>query len=199
MALVNVNDIVRVACRQTYDTGGQDVINVIHMECRVQTAVTDDDVRDNVGEVIEIIFDPIRLLASNTLKYTVLEMKNITQDILMGTIPWPTFVQGAVAAPIVSPQVVALSIMKTFKSRVAGRRNWSGVPENVVTDGILNAAWLTAMGVAQTNLLTDLIGALSVYAYIVFNREFETFNVPNGSLSLTPTRTQRRRSTGFGT
>lgn len=198
MAIVNVDDIVRVACRQTYETGGPDLINVIHMQCRVQTAVTDQDVVNNIGEVIEIIFDPMRLEISNTLQYTVLEMKNITQDILLGVTAWPTFVQGASAAAPTSPQVVALSIMKTNKSRVAGRINWAGIPENKVTEGLLVATTLAAMATVQTNLLTDLIGTLSVYAYIVFNREFGTFNLPNGSLSVIPTRTQRRRSLGIG-
>lgn len=198
MAIVNVGDVVRVACRQTYGPAGPDLINVLHLVCRLQTSVIDDEIRADLGSVIEQIFDPMRIVVANFLKYTTLEMKNITQDILLGITAWPTFVQGGVAGAPTSPQVVALSMMKTDKSRVAGRLNWGGIPETNVTDGVVGAPVLAAMATAQTNMLTDIIAIFSAYGYIVFNREFSTFRVPNGSLAVDVTRTQRRRSLGFG-
>lgn len=199
MALVDEGDIVRIACRQSYDTGGQDIINVIHLLCEVQQAVFDADVVDNVGEAIELIFDAVRLVQSNTHKFTTLEMKNLTQDILIGVTSWPTFVAGADANAVASPQVTALSILKTQKSRVLGRINWPGIPETFISAGLLHATFLAAMADAQTVVLTDLVTTLSVYDYIVYNREFGTWNRANGSVAIIPTRSQKRRSHGFGT
>lgn len=199
MALVDEGDIIRVACRQSYDTGGQDIINVIHLLCELQTAVFDADVIANIGEAIEIIFDDVRLVQSNTHKFTTLEMKNLTQDILIGVTSWPTFVAGADASIVSSPQVTALSILKTQKSRVLGRVNWGSIPEVYISAGMLAAAWLTAMADAQAAMLVDIVATLTVYDYIVYNREFGTWNRANGSVAIIPTRTQKRRSTGFGT
>jgi hypothetical protein len=143
--------------------------------------------------------DGIRLEISNFLKYTLIEVKNITQDLLLGAFSWPTFVQGANAGQASSPQVVALLTLPTQKSRVMGRFNFGGIQEVSITDGLLSAALLAGMATVGAVCIAPIVNGFSTYQYIVFNTTFKTFNIPTSASAIVPTRTQRRRSTGFGT
>lgn len=199
MGFVDVGDVVRIACRQTYTSGGQDVINTIHVRASAQVGVTLPAVQADLGALAELYFDAMRLVISNSLRYTFLELKNVTQDTLLGVIPWPTFVQGANAGQMASPQVVALSVLPSDKSRVMGRVNWGGMLETDVSNGIIDALVLAAMATAQAVMMVSQSMTYGNYQYVIYNRVLGTFRLPVGSKAIIPTRTQRRRSTGFGT
>jgi hypothetical protein len=199
MASVDTGDIVRYACRSTYDTAGQDIINVVYAQALVQNSIIEATIQAEMLLVPEFFIDGARLETSNTLKYTVLEVKNITQDLLLGSFSWPTFVQGAKGEPPASPQVVGLLLLPTAKSRVMGRVNFGGLPETAINDGIMDVALVAGLATSGAVMIAPIVQGFSTYQYIVFNVEFGTFNIPTTSSVVLATRTQRRRSTGFGT
>ncbi len=199
MASVDTGDVLRFAARQSYDTGGQDIINVMYVQALVQNSIIEATIQGEMLAIPELIFDGVRLQTSNVLKYIFLEFKNITQDLLLGQFSWPTFVAGAVAGAPASPQVAALLTLPTAKSRVQGRAYFGGIPENAIDDGLIDATMLAAIATSGAVMLAPMVQGFSTYAYVVFNTEFGTFNLPTTAAAIVPTRTQRRRSTGFGT
>lgn len=199
MASVDTGDVLRFAARQNYGTGGQDIINVMYVQALVQNSVIEATIQAEMLQVPELIMDGIRLEVSNLLKYTFLEFKNITQDLLLGQFSWPSFVQGAQANAASSPQVSALLTIPTAKSRVQGRAFFGGIPETSITAGLCSAALLAGMATVGAIMIAPIVQGFSTYQYIVFNTEFDTFTLPTSAAAIIATRTQRRRSTGFGT
>jgi len=192
------NDIIRVTATMTYLAAGELLENVMHFRANDAAPVTDPQALIDMGTVLELLFAALQVVTPTTIQYVSYSAVNVTQSVLLGTTTWPTFVNGADAVPAASPQVAALVISRTTKPRVQGRIFFAGLREGSISNGIIDGLLLTALTTAAALLLLPFAGAVQRYQYVVFNRLLSTITVPNASAVILPTRTQRRRSTGFG-
>jgi len=192
------NDILRIVLNNTYGTGGQDMLNVWHFKSLDLATLDDAQLLVDIGVMVELIVNDIHAIQADVFKYVSYEVTNVTQDQQLGTLPYPTFSAGAVAAEVVTPQISVLTIMDTIKPRVQGRVFMGGLQEGGVSAGL----WLSAVLDAAADMGLELLTAQDVtdgrLQYVVFNREFGTAVFPVGAAVITAARTQRRRSTGFG-
>lgn len=189
----NPNDVIRVVCGYTYLTGGTPQSNVLHFVDTGGGGISDAALITGVGAAIELVFGLIRTSQSNKLFYTTYSIQNLTQGLLVGTQPWPTFLNGGSANVLNASQVVGLLRMPTAKPGVQGRVNCVGIPEADVTDSILSAGMLAAIASIGANLLIGFTIAPSVITYTVFNQAFSTFNFPVSAVVGTATRILGRR------
>lgn len=195
---VQQNDILRVTASMTYGIGGQLLENVFHFKANDAVVVLDPQALIDMGTVIELLFATTQVVTPNTIQYTSYTVKNVTQNLLLGTAPWPTFVAGGDISAIASPQVAALVIGRTSKPRVQSRIFIAGLREGSVSAGIIDGILLTALVALAATLLLPYQGLVQRYQYVAYNRALATSTIPVSSAVILPTRSQRRRSIGFG-
>lgn len=195
---VQQNDVLRVTASMSYGVGGQVLENVFHFVASDPVVVLDPQALIDMGLVIEQLFGSLVTVTPNLINYVSYTVKNITQNTLIGTTGWPTFTVGGDIAAIASPQIAALVIGRTSKPRVQSRIYFSGLREGSVSVGLIDGILLTALVATAALLLLPFTGAVQRYQYVAFNRALVTTTVPSSTAVIIPTRTQRRRSTGFG-
>lgn len=195
---VQQNDVLRVTASMTYGVAGQVLENVIHVRASDALVVLDPQALIDMGLVLEQLFGSLVTVTPNLINYVSYTVKNVTQNVLIGTTTWPTFTVGGDIAAIASPQVAALVIGRTQVPRVQSRIFFSGLREGSVSVGLIDGILLTALLATAALLLLPFTGALQRYQYIAYNRALMTVSVPTSTAVIIPTRTQRRRSTGFG-
>lgn len=171
-------DIIRIVAGYTYAVGGRPMSNVLHLRDTGPGGIPDPDLLVASGVYLELVFAALKVVQSDDLIFTEYSVQNVTQSIIIGTQPWPTFVMGDVAAGIDASQVVGLLRMPTARSKVQGRVNVVGLPESNILTGIIAPGFLSEILVTGANLLLPFVIGPSDITYVVYNQEFGTFNFP---------------------
>lgn len=197
MAVVQ-NDIIRVTAQMSYGVGGQQLINVLHVLQLDAVSIPDPTALTDLGLMLEVFYTPLLASQSDRIQYIDYTAQNITQDILLGSATWPTFVAGGSPSGVISPQVALLIYFPTNKPNVQGRLFYPGIPETGVTDGIWTAGVQAAMASMGALMLSPYIASTGRYLYQVVNRVLKTNTNPTSAVVRAGARTQRRRSIGFG-
>lgn len=187
------NDIIRVTCNYTYQSGGRPLSNVLHFADVGAGGIIDSLLLTQMGVIIEGKLGPLAAQQSVELFFTTYDVFNVTQGLIIGTLPWPTLVQGAIANQASAPTVVGLLRMITNKSKVQGRVNLVGVAENIISSGVLTGPFVTAALVTGANLLLANPVGPSSMQYVVYNQALATFTVPVATALGTASRSIGRR------
>jgi len=72
-------DLIRVSARAEFSAGAQDLVNVLYFELLSPSSLTDSQVLADMGEVLEIIFTPIKARQNDNVVYVDYAVKNETQ------------------------------------------------------------------------------------------------------------------------
>jgi len=187
------NDVIRAILGFTYNVGGRPMSNVFHFADTGPGGILDSDFINTFGAIAENIYAPIANEQSNQLFFINIALQNLTQALIIGTIPWPTFTTGSIAGPIDVAQMAGLIRMITPKPRIQGRVFAPGFPES----GVANSAFQTSVQVAMADLGVNLLApralGTSEITYCVFNQVLKTFTLPTSTAFGISTRGLNRR------
>lgn len=194
---LNQDDIVRSSLEWT-GLDNELRVNVWHIQYQSAPVLPDLTAVADIGLYLASFYNSILAFLTTSLTSVRVVNKNITQDLLMPDhIPAPG-IDGASAADPLPPQVAALIIGRTLKSRVQRRIYIPGNTESGVTAGKWTAAYLTGLATAAAQLTVPAVINGSTYQAVAYNEEFGTHTFITSALAIEPARTQRRRSFGFG-
>ena len=152
MAIVNANDIVRVTAQMQSTLEG-DVQNVYWV--KQQTAAVDDLVFMTAAALaLDTAYDEVDEYMPDTLSFSQVAGYNITQDVPLPTVLWPTLLAGGVdvAHPLPSP-LSCLALMRTGQPRSVGRKYIAPFTE----DNQQDATWTSAIPSSVLDLLDILL------------------------------------------
>lgn len=192
-------DVFAVTAKMTIGGGPDDVQCTMHWRQETPGALTDAQVLADLSIVLDALWTGINAHIVDIQDYIDISIKNVTQNLLLGSVAWPTLVSGGSTADPVSFQTVALLLMKTAAPRVVGRLNLGVFRDN----GLVGSNWIstviTDVLILGGFLLLPFVQINATWRYVVFNREFATLTIPNSTGITVAARTQRRRSRGIGT
>lgn len=189
----NPNDVIRATAGYSYNVGGQLMSNVLHFADTGGGGITDADLLTEMGLMLELIFNAVHTLQSVGLQYTEYSVQNVTQGVIIGTLPWPTFTSGLGAGALDISQCVALLRMPTPASQVQGRVNLPGLTEDQILGSVIDAAFIAAALTVGGQLLLPFTVIGGQLTYIVYNQVLFTFNIPNSTAIGSSTRILGRR------
>lgn len=187
------NDVIRMIAGYAYGIGGKPLSNVFHMADTGGGGITDANLLSAAGSILENILGGIVAVQSDTHQYVDIQVQNLTQNLIIGTIPWPAFTVGSLAEPVNPAQVTALVQMVTPTPRVQGRVYVTGLSEFDVADSAWSVPVLNALAQLGVELLTPRVVAPSELTYCVFNQVLKTFTLPTSTALRTNNRGLNRR------
>lgn len=192
------SDIFQVTSRMTIGGDDEDVQSVMHFRQQSAPALTDAQVLADIGDMMDGIYTIVNPSIVDIQDYIDINVKNVTQNLLLGATAWPVLTIGGSTVDPTAFQVVALLLMRTATPRVVGRVNFGVFREN----GLASSNWVAGVQsevlTAGLALLTDNIEFNGTWRYVVFNREFKTVTLPVSEGITVAARSQRRRSRGIG-
>lgn len=187
------NDIIRMTANYTYLSAGRPISNVLHFVDNGGGGILDALLLTQSGIILEGIFGPLAPQQSNALFFTTYDVFNVTQSIIIGTLPWPTLTSGGIAGQLSASTVVGLLRMITPKSRVMGRVNLVGLSETILGSSTITGPYIAAALVVGANMLAAFPVGPSFLQYCVYNQEFGAFNLPTSVAIGASSRSQGRR------
>lgn len=197
---VEIDDVLRVSGRLTFDNNEDDIVGVHHYEV-TGGSETDAQTLINIGIVMESIYATVVGRQSQDISYEEITVKNVTQNVILGDTPWPTLVAGALADDALPPQVTALVLASTPSPTRQGRKYAGGFVELDNVGGLLAGALVAALGnFADNYVLTQVIGPINYRPVIMSSPDGPLqpiFPLLVGKVILA-FRTQRRRTLGRG-
>lgn len=191
-------DVFAVTAKMTISGSASDVQNTMHWRQETPGALTDAQVLTDLSTVLDALYTGINLDVSDIQDYVEISVKNVTQNLLLGSIAWPTLVTGGSATDPVAFQVVALLLMKSAVPRVFGRLNLGVFAENDLGGSNWQGTVVTNVLALGAFLLLPFVQVSATWRYVIFNRVLSTVTLPNSTGMTIAARTQRRRSRGIG-
>ncbi len=192
------NDVLRVTAEMTVN--GHDVQNVYHYRSTNVPGIGDTKALADCAAIMEDLYQKLDAQISTGLSFDTVRVQNITQDVLLGALPFPLLTAGADAAVLLPEPVSALITYPTAQSRVRGGAYYGGFTEDQNTaSGTIGATLLTQLAAVVVDQLVESVFGADSYRYIVFNAVLNTFVLPVSGIVHSVWRTQRRRRTGVGT
>ncbi len=189
----NADDVIRVIAGYAYVAGGKPMSNVFHFADTGGGGILDVDFVNGIGTIMEAILQEIHDIQSLAFRYVNIQVQNLTQNLIIGTFPWPTFGAGAGSALNNPSQVCGLVRMITARPRVQGRVFIAGTTESTTGDSAYTGAVQTAMADLGVNLLAPRALGIGELTYCVFNQVLKTFLLPNSTAFGISTRGLNRR------
>ena len=196
---VQGDDVVRVICSMEVD-GVEDMKNVFHVRHDGTVAIDDLVFMTGVAAHLDDAYDFIDSAMSDTVTFVDIAFENITRDINMGAVDWPTLIAGGDTAGERLPlQCAALVSFPTATTRFHGKKYMGGLVEGANSaDGLLAAT-------VQTNLVNFAAEVLSALTITGQTITFGNYNVTLGRWAAWVAATvdliwstQRRRKQGVG-
>lgn len=179
MAVV-VGDIIRVAARQEFATGDEN-INVFHFEVfTVPTAGSETAFIEDVGDHLAISYAFIEAITTSGLSPTDLDIYNVTQDIPYGFNAWGGAYTGGTSSGEALPSFnAALILWRTMVKNRLGRTYIGGLTESQQNSGTLVSGALSALTnfTATIRESTDLPNGSDI-RLVVYSRTAGERSVP---------------------
>ena len=189
----NANDIIRSVLGYTYTAGGKPMSNVLHWRDTGGGGITDADFIGGFGAAIEAMMVTLLPQQGSAWKYINITLQNLTQNLLIATLVWPTFTEGTAVSAIDTAQTSLLLRMLTAKPRVQGRVNIGGIAEGGIISSAFSTLALLAGSVFGIALLIPISLGTGEITYTVFDQVFKTDNLPTSSFVGNTTRGLNRR------
>lgn len=194
---VNQNDILRVTAEMSI--GVNDVQNVFHYQYVAVADVTDALALLDSAVIMETLYDIILSDIGDALTFDQVRVKNVTQNTLLGSTPFPVLIAGTeLGAPLPLPDA-ALITYPTAVPRTRGGTYFGGFTEIAnVEQGNIASATVTRLLAVGVRALQEQNIAGRLYQFVLINRLLGTV-IPLTSAIVHPIfRTQRRRRPGVG-
>jgi hypothetical protein len=191
-------DVIRTTARYTF-LGDTEINNVFH--CRVVTEGSGGDagLGGSLGGLIDTAMFELDGAFQAAFQPVNFKHQNLTQDVLIPDSDFVLFTGGTSAAQAASPQVAVLSIMPTLLPKVQGRKFFGPIAEDVSSGGGIIGATADAF----TTSFSFLVGVETLTTG--WEIEFGVYRKSDGRFTpfidirtIPNTRTQRRRTQGFG-
>jgi len=189
-----VGDIIRAVLGYTYTGGGKPLSNVWHFKDTGGGGIEDADFINDFGLVAEAILVDAPPQEGPGFRYINIQLQNLTQDLIIATLVWPTFDIGGAATQSDASQVAALLRMITPKPGVQGRMFIPAMAEGSIGNSVFSASVLTMMANIGTALLAPQVIGTGEITYTVFNQVLltDTFPTSVGFGSTTRSLTRRK-------
>jgi len=196
--VVAQNDILRVAARLE-DQNGDDVVNVYHFAYRNAAVLTDAQAMDAVAAYLEEMYTEIQPNIHSSAIFRDINYFNVTTDMPMGTIDWPTLTTGAGTGDQLPNQMAAMVRGVTGHSRNWARKflgPWGETRNS--TYGKIDATLLTALANYAVQWLEGGGTAPVKWFPIVWNKVLQQWVDITGTVIRDVWSTIRRRRAGRG-
>lgn len=192
------NDVIEAAARMEYD-GTDDVINTYQYRLNTAASVSDGQTVTDIITILELLYTIIVGIQSTFLTYKDIRVTNKTQDLLLGTVAWPTLTVGTGIVDAIPPGVASLSNFNTQVPRVTLRKYYGGLDlDNLDQDGTFTAAMGTPIAAVNAFLLTLQSQGANDWKYGYLSPKTAGFVTPVGSSWTDIPAYQRRRKQGRG-
>lgn len=197
---VEIDDILRVSCRLTFEGNEDDIVGVYHWGTS-GASETDEQTLLNIGLLMDTIYTNVNARMSTEVKYEEINVKNVTQNTVLGDTPFPVLVAGTLVAEQLPPQIACLVVASTFSPSRQGRKYLGGFTETDNDSGRLGGALVTACANFGVDYVKTKVQGGITYRPLIMSS-------PDGPLQpvfpllvakvITAFRTQRRRTVGRG-
>jgi len=149
---VEIDDVCRVTAEMNSSLEG-DVMNVFWVK-QASSYAYDQDFMEDAALALDTAFDHVVPYMPDTFDFIQVSGYNLTQDIPLPTVSWPTQTSGEVdvAHPLPAPCSL-LALMRTGQPRSVGRKYFAPFTE----DNQVDATWTSAIPASCLNLLDVLL------------------------------------------
>ncbi len=194
----NQNDVIEVSARGEFN-GIEDVVNVFQFQLTSVGDVTEAVTLTDLSVHLDNIFGNLGASQTDDFVYRDLTFRNITQDLVLGVIPWPTLTVGGSASGNLPPGVAGVINMATNVARVVLRKFIGGLGVGILdANGTFTGSLLTILGSFASDLLATLVVGGNDWEYGFFSPKTLAFEVPVGATITDIPGYQRRRKQGRG-
>lgn len=149
------NDVIRATAKLVNATSGA-IQNVYWFKMTSDLSLEPDDVAEDLGEALELIYDGLITDMSEDTTFDSINYYNITQDFPLGDYDWPTLTDGTQTTEELPHGCAALLFARTGQPRVLGRKFLGPFLEASQSDG----AWVTAFRTTLASALNSWITVL---------------------------------------
>ena len=191
-------DIIRITANMEHDSI-EDVKNVFHVIAAGSGTATDLAFMTTMGAMIDSAYQYCAGKQTTALTYVDIDFYNISQDISMGQVDWPTRVAGSATSERMPMQVAALCHFPTTNSNSSGKKYIAGFTEEWNSaQGLLSSALQTSLASFVAEFLgATAVGTLDIY-FGNYNSTLDRFLYwVAGAVDIIWS-TQRRRKQGVG-
>lgn len=199
MGTVVDNDIIRITCKMSYNSGVDDIRNVYHTRSQGTLSQDDETVHDGLADALDDAYTEVNSMFATAIRYDTIETWNVTQDRPMFEKAWPTLTTGANGTTSAPAQVAPLVLFNTNTARSQGRKYLPFPCQDQLTGiGLLDAGSLADMANFLAAILTGWAGGLQSGEFGNWNKVYNRFAPWVSGLIAGVLRTQRRRVRGVG-
>lgn len=191
-------DVVKVTAVFTYDDVS-DIINVFHYQNQGSSAVSDEDVLEDLVGELDGYYGALTSTWSSKIKPVRVELYNVTADMPIGSTPWPTLSDGESALESLPLQCSPLVSFPTGFPKAIGRKYLPPVDEaHNSHGGTLTAALLADMVAWAAAVIDGVTISGSIFKAGHVQKIGGAFVTWIASEIDSRIRTQRRRVVGVG-
>lgn len=191
-------DVIEISARGEF-AGVEDTVNVYQFQLQTAAPVADATAITQLAGHLDDIYDNIQPLQTTSYLYRDLSFRNITQDTVLGVVPWPTKVAGASVGKAMPPGVAGLINMATNIARVVLRKYLGGLTDAVLEiDGTFTSVLVAALVQFAADLLALFITGSETWAYGHLSPKTAAFEQPVAGVVTDIPAYQRRRKQGRG-
>lgn len=195
---IQIGDVLEASARMEFQ-GVDDQVNVYQFVLGTPGPISDEDGVEDILDLIEAIYTLWKVAMSTLTLFRDIRIRNVTQDEVLGTFPWPTLTAGEAAADCIPPGNCGLINFHTPIPRVTPRKYMGSlVTTQMEADGSLGAAIVTRLSDIATLLLDVWVGTSGDWLYGYFSPKTSTFVFPQSATVSDITAYQRRRKQGRG-
>jgi len=191
-------DIIRTTARYSF-LGTEDINNVFH--CRVVTEGSGGDAGlvGSLGGLVDTAMNNLDTSFNAAFQPINFKHQNLTQDVLLPDSDFVLFTGGAGGTDSASPQVSILTILPTLLPKVQGRKFFGPIGEGIQSAGGL-AAGIAAAFTTQFSFMVgvEVLTTGWEVEFGVYRKSDGRFTPFVDIRTIPNTRTQRRRTQGFG-
>lgn len=173
--------------------------NSYHVKVTEAEGVDDEDALTDMADYMEDIYGELNPSLTDVMTYEEIKVTNVTTDVDIGLIDWPSLTTGGAATETYAPGVAGLVLANTGDLRHQGRKFFGPYAEGPLTDGLFNSANVTRLGDAATEAYNTRVGTSgATYQPVIVDRETgEARPVTTVQVTANPAY-QRRRRAGRG-
>lgn len=193
----SIGDVARITA--VMDVNGEDVINTYHVRKSLGTAVSSSTALAAFAAKMDAAYAELVTQLDHDLHFIEINAHNITQDEPMGTIGWPTLIDGDVTDNDLLPtQTAALVLFNTEVTRSQGRKYIGGLIEGDNTDNAPDNDILGVLADYAAELLASWVSGAGTVTFGNYNIDLARFAPWISATVRDVWRTQRRRAKGYG-
>lgn len=193
-----IGDIIRAVAKFQF-SGGDIFTNTFHFEVFSEGWNNDLQFMTELAVFMDAQYTLVNTRVSSALTYVDLDGQNLTQDILMPSVPWPVLVNGGSASEPLPTQTTARPFFRTLRPKT--RASICYIPFDELSStagGVIVAAAAANLASWATPFISVIALVSGSITYGAYNRPLDRFTPVTSFVVPTRLRTIRRRRIGVG-